>query len=83
MADGEVADVDHLLHFAFAFGDNLAGLERDEFAEVAFLLAQSVAELPDGFAAHRPGRDAPFGEGLLRAADYLFIIVRRRRAKFA
>ena len=24
LADGEIADVDHLLHFAFAFGDDLA-----------------------------------------------------------
>ena len=53
MADREVADVDHLLHFAFAFGEDLARLERDEFAEVVLLLAQGVAELADGFAADR------------------------------
>ncbi len=53
LTDGEVADVDHLLHFAFAFGENLARLERDEFAEIVLLLAQGVAELADGFAADR------------------------------
>ena len=31
--DGEVADVDHLLHFAQPFLQDLAGLERDERAE--------------------------------------------------
>ena len=67
LADGEIADVDHLLHLAFALGENLARLERDEFAEIFLLLAQSVAELADGFAAHRAGRDAPFLERLLSA----------------
>ena len=47
MADGEIADVDHFLHFAFALSENLARLERDEFAEIFLLLAQSVAELAD------------------------------------
>ena len=32
-ADREVADVDHLLHLAQAFGEDLAGLERDQRAE--------------------------------------------------
>ncbi len=31
-ADGEVADVDHLLHFAKALGDDLAGLQRHQRA---------------------------------------------------
>ena len=44
LADGEIADVDHLLHFAFALGDDLAGLERDELAEFGFEFAQRVAE---------------------------------------
>ena len=33
-ADGEVADVDHLLHLAEALGGDLAGLERDQRGEV-------------------------------------------------
>ena len=32
--DGEVADVDHLLHFTFALGDQLARLHCDEFTEL-------------------------------------------------
>src|SRR5438477_5918784 len=30
----EIANVDHLLHFAFAFGDNFPGFERNELAEL-------------------------------------------------
>ena len=29
LADGEIGDVDHFLHFAIAFGLDLAHLERD------------------------------------------------------
>ena len=61
----------------------LPDLERNEFAEIVLLLAQSVAELADGFAAHRAGRDAPFHESFLRAADHLFVILRRGGAEFA
>ena len=39
LTNGEVADVDHLLHFAFAFGDNFPGLERHELPEIMFEFA--------------------------------------------
>ena len=32
----EIADVDHLLHFTFAFRDNFPGLERNELTEIMF-----------------------------------------------
>ena len=35
-ADGEVADVDHLLHFAEALGDDLPDLERHQRAQGLF-----------------------------------------------
>src|SRR5205823_8103694 len=35
LTNSEVADVDHLLHFAFAFGNNFPSLERDELTELA------------------------------------------------
>ena len=44
-ADREVADVDHLLHFAVAFGANLAHLERDEIAQR--FLRPRAARCPD------------------------------------
>ena len=36
LANGQIADVDHLLHFAFAFGDDLSGLQGHELAELVF-----------------------------------------------
>ncbi len=43
LADGEIGDVDHLLHFAQALGLDLAVLERDQRAEVFLRRAQRVA----------------------------------------
>ena len=65
-ADREVADVDHLLHFAVAFGADLAHLERDEFAERLLELAQRVAEIAHDLAALgrralAPGLERPRG----------------------
>ena len=40
-ADREVADVDHLLHFAVAFDADLAHLERDQIAERLLEIAQA------------------------------------------
>src|ERR1700720_3440444 len=73
LADGEIADVDHLLHLAFAFRDDLAGLERHELAELGFRVAERVAELADGLAANRAGRRAPRLKGILSPRDCLFV----------
>ena len=42
LTDCEIADVDHLLHFAFALRDNFAGLERHELAELVFHVRASA-----------------------------------------
>ena len=42
--DREIADVDHLLHFAEAFLQDLAGFERDEAAQRILVGAQFLAE---------------------------------------
>ena len=36
LTDGEIADIDHLLHLAFAFGDDFSRLERHELTELVF-----------------------------------------------
>ena len=51
LADGEVGDVDHLLHLAVAFGLDLAVLQRDERAERVLVLAQEFREAPYRVAA--------------------------------
>jgi hypothetical protein len=53
-ADGEVGDVDRLLHLAEALGADLADLERDERAE-RVLGAELVADGADDLAAHGRG----------------------------
>ena len=52
-ADREVADVDHLLDFAEALLDDLAGFERDQLGEHRLGLAQLLAEQADQLAAAR------------------------------
>ena len=65
-ADGEIADVDHLLHFAKALGDDLAHLERDQRAERLLRGAQFLAEEADELAPPRRRNLAPGEEGALR-----------------
>ena len=43
-ADGELADVDHLLDLAEAFGADLAGLDRDQLAELGLVLTEQLTE---------------------------------------
>ena len=74
LADGEVGDVDHLLHFAVALGLDLAVLERDQRAERVLGGAQRVAEQADGFAAPRRGHIAPRGGGFDGAAHDGFVV---------
>ncbi len=80
MADGEVADVDHFLHFAFAFRQNFAGLEGDELTKLVFQFAQRISQTPDGVAANWPWRNAPFQKRFLCARDRLVVIISRRGA---
>ncbi len=68
-ADGEVADVDHLLHLAEALLGDLAGLERDERAERLLLAAQLLAQQPHELAAARRRDVAPGLEGRRGARD--------------
>jgi hypothetical protein len=61
-AHGEVADVDHLLHFAQPFGANLAHLQRDQLAQRLLVRAQEVAQVAHDFAALGCGDRAPAGK---------------------
>ena len=58
-ADGEIADVDHLLHFAEALGDDLADLEGHERAQGFLRGAQFLAEQAHEFAPPRRRNVAP------------------------
>ena len=56
LADGEVADVDHLLDFAIALGLDLAHLEADQAAEA--VLAARAAPRPTGARPRRAAAPA-------------------------
>ena len=74
LSDRQVADVDHLLHFAFAFADDFPGFESDELAELVLQIAQGVAQTAHSFAADRSWRKPPFQKCLVRASDRRFVI---------
>ncbi len=67
-ADGKVAYVDHLLHFAPAFDGRLPHLQRNQESQTVDVSAQAVADRTHDFAAlwrrnQRPlskGRPGPF-----------------------
>ena len=68
-AGGEGADVDHLLDFAVAFGEELAGFDGDEAAEAVECGAEFFAEEADEFAAFGGGDGAPLEEGGVGLGD--------------
>ena len=77
-ADGEIADVDHLLHFAQALGDDLADLERHERAERLLRGAQFLAKETHELAAPGRGNLAPGEKGVARPVDDRRHVVGRR-----
>src|ERR1700745_269162 len=77
LTDREIADVDHLLYFAFPFGEDFPGLESDQLAELVLQFPECIAKTADSFAAHRAWRNAPFQERFLRLCDRPIVIVVR------
>src|SRR4051794_12949428 len=67
--DREVADVDHLLDLAETLRADLAGLDRDQLAELCLVLTKQLAEAADHVAARRGGRLAPHAECARRTLD--------------
>ena len=68
-ADGEVADVDHLLDLAEGLGADLAHLDGDEVGEILLVLLQETAEGLHEGPALGGGDRAPLQEGGLRPRD--------------
>ena len=65
----EVADIDHLLDFAFALGADLAHFQGDERAERLLVGAQTLAEPAHDLAAKGRRHLAPLEEGAVGAVD--------------
>ena len=64
LADGQVADVDHLLDLAERLGGDLADLGGDQGGQVGLVLGQQLTPALDQLAADRGRHVAPGGEGL-------------------
>src|SRR3546814_15192889 len=79
-ADGEVADVDHLLHFAESLGDNLPRLEADEAGQRLLPFAQHLAEQADELASPGRGDGAPREEGVMGPAERRLCLLEARRS---
>ena len=78
LADGEVADVDHLLHLAFAFGDefcpisSVTSLPRSVFCSRKALPSCRTVSPRTG-----PGVARHFTKASWARRDHLFVILRR------
>jgi len=78
LADGEVGDVDHLLHFTDALGEDLAVLERDQRAEIVLVAAQLVTDEAHGLTALRCRNLAPTRGDLDRGAHDVLVVLGAR-----
>ena len=79
-ADGEIADVDHLLHFAETLGDDLADFDGDECAQGVLLGAKFLSQKTHELAPPRRGDIAPGEEGAVRLLGDRGHVVDRRLA---
>src|SRR6266851_8645041 len=68
--DREVADVDHLLHFALALLEDLARLDRHQAAERLLVLTQLLGKEPHQFAPARRRNTTPGAKGALCGSDH-------------
>src|SRR5437667_8557863 len=76
----KIANINHLLYFAFSFGQDFSRLERHEPPEIMLGLAQRIAKLTNEITAPRSGDGLPTAKCLLRAPNRLLILFGRRHA---
>jgi hypothetical protein len=68
-ADGELADVDHLLDLSEGLGGDLADLQADQGAEILLVLPEQLTEAAHEPAPDRRGDRPPGPERLGRTGD--------------
>ena len=66
-ADGEIADVDHLLNFAQRLGGDFPDFQGNKYAEIRFSRAEFFTDTPDEFATRIAAERARWRE-VIRAA---------------
>ena len=79
LADGEVANVDHLLHSPSPSARILPDSSETSLPRSLFCSRKAVAELSDGFATDRPGRGAHLANASARGRHLLVIVWRCSR----
>ena len=80
---GEIADIDHLLHFAQPLGQWLAAIERDQQAQLGLACAQRLTETPDKFSPARRRYRTPMGKSRQGAIRDKADLIRRGGRKAA
>ena len=73
--DGEIADVDHLLYFAFTLRLDLPHLECHQGAEWFLVFAEQVPEFADVVTPLGCGKHPPSLERVNRRPDHALIVV--------
>ncbi|QTK81409.1 Hypothetical protein AT6N2_L0496 [Agrobacterium tumefaciens] len=68
--DGEIADIDHFLHFTETFGRDFARFQRNETAKIGLEGAQFFAQQADQFAAAGRRHVAPGPESRIALFDH-------------
>ena len=79
-ADGEIRDIDHLLHLAQPLGEDLAHLHAHQRAQRGLVRAQLVADFAHDLSALGRGDHAPGGECRNRRLHDAFVLVRAGHA---
>jgi hypothetical protein len=74
-ADGEVADIDHLLDLTQTLGEDLPHFQRHQPAQRVLELAQLFAQLPYDFAALRRGHHAPGAKRFVCRACHRLVVL--------
>ena len=73
--DGEIGDVDHLLHFTLALGLDLAHLQGDERAERLLILAQQITDDANELSPLGGRQHTPLLESARRGGYDLLVVV--------
>ena len=80
LTDGQLADVDHLLHLAVAFFFDLAGFHGDQTAQRGFVAAQGFHDYTHQLAATRGRYHAPAREGRHSVVQNEIVLIARAAA---
>src|SRR5699024_6766880 len=71
LAEREIADINHFLHYAFSLGNSLSGFHLNKNSQVMLVFSQQLAPALNHVAAARGWNIAPGFEGFIGSRDHL------------